>query len=315
MSAPPHVHDDLLEHLERWVGEELITRNEADAIARFEHRAEPSARRIPLVTEAIGYVGAALLVAAGSALAARFWDELPGAGRLAVLATVTVLLLGLGFAFRGSAEPAFGRLAGVLWLGGTVAAGGTAATAGVIVADLDGREAAIAAGLGAIAVAVPLYAIRRAALQHLALFGAGTLAVGSIFGIPDSVAPGVAVWAFGATWTAAGQTGRLPPTRAASALGSLTALIAALTIAATADAGLWLGLATAAALLAASVLRHDRVLLGFGVVGLFVFVLDTVARYLGGGAGMAIGLAGAGLAVLAAALLLARRGARGDRSA
>jgi len=43
------------------VNRALITRAEAEAIARFEQPGAPEPHRISLVTEAIGYVGAALL--------------------------------------------------------------------------------------------------------------------------------------------------------------------------------------------------------------------------------------------------------------
>ena len=77
------------------------------------------------------------------------------------------------------------------------------------------------------------------------------------------------------------------------------------------DAGLWLGLATAVVFLVASVIGRERVLLGFGAAGLFVFLLRTIQAYLGGG-GMVAGLAIAGIVVLVTALMLARRTARGQ---
>ena len=49
-----------------------------------------------------------------------------------------------------------------------------------------------------------------------------------------------------------------------------------------------------------------------GVVGLFGFTMATIQSYLGGGAGTVAGLAIAGLVVIAVALYLSRRTARGQ---
>lgn len=310
MSTSLHDHADLAKHLERWVDEELISRTEAEAIATFEQRGEVQPHRISLVTEAIGYVGAALLLAAGASLVSRFWGDTDELVRVTALAIATAVLFGLGWAFRASDEPAVGRLAGVLWVAAVGTAAGLAAVIAVDVANTEGRVPGFAAGLAATVVAIPLYVVRRKALQHIALFLGATLAVASAFGVEDSFVAGLAVWVFAAAWAVAGGTGILPPERAAYALGSFAMLMGAQGIADATDAGLWLGLATAAALLAASVVRHERVLLGFGVAGMFMFLLRTIQEYLGGGAAMAIGLAATGLVILVAALLMSRRTAR-----
>jgi hypothetical protein len=305
-------HPDLAKHLERWVDEELISRSEAEAIARFEQRGEARPHRISLVTEAIGYVGAALLLAAGASLVSRFWDDMDELARITVLAIATVVLLVLGWAFRSSTEPAVGRLTGVLWVGAVGTAAGLAAVIAIDVANADGRIPNLAAGLAAMAVAIPLYLLRRRALQHIALFLGTTLAVGSAFLVEESPVAGYAVWAFAALWIVVTWFGLVPPERAGFALGSLALLISAQAVAGVSDVGLWLGLAASAALLAASVVRHERILLGFGVVGLFGFLMATIQTYLGGGAGTVAGLAIAGLVVIAVALVLSRRTARGQ---
>jgi hypothetical protein len=227
-----------------------------------------------------------------------------------VLAIATAVLLGLGWSFRASVEPAAGRLAGVLWVAAVLTTAGLAGVIAVDVANTEGRVPGVAAGLAALAVAIPLYAVRRKALQHIAVFLSAALTIGSVFAVQDSWLPALAVFIFAAVWAIAGGRGSLPPERTAYALGSFAMLVAALNIAGTSHGGLWLGLATATGLLVASVLRHERVLLGFGAVGLFVFLLRTIGTYFGGGAGMAIGLAGAGLLVLVVALVLARRTGR-----
>lgn len=310
MSTSLNGHSDLAKHLERWVDEDLISRSEAEAIARFEQRGEVRPHRISLVTEAIGYVGAALLLAAGATLTSRFWDDMDELARITVLAIATLVLLALGWVFSSSPEPAVGRLGGVLWVGAVGSAAGLAAVIAVDVGNAEDRIPQLVAGLAATAAAVPLYVLRRKALQHIALFLGATLAVGSAFLVEESPTAGYAVWVFAAIWIVVTWFGLLPPERAGFALGSLAVLISAQTVAVVSEAGLWLGLAASAALLAASVVRHERILLGFGVVGLFGFTMGTIQTYLGGGAGTVAGLAVAGFVVIVIALLLSRRTAR-----
>ena len=120
---------------------------------------------------------AALLLAAGASLVSRFWDDMDELARVTVLVIATGALLVLGWVIRSSAEPAVDRLAGVLWVGAVGTSAGLAAVIAVDVANADGRIPNLAAGLAAMAVAIPLYLLRRKALQHIALFLGATLAV------------------------------------------------------------------------------------------------------------------------------------------
>jgi len=70
--------------------------------------------------------------------------------------------------------------------------------------------------------------------------------------------------------------------------------------------GLILGLASAAALLYLSVSLSEMVLLGFGTVGLFVFVLHLIDEYLADGLGGPLALLIAGIALLLVALMAVR---------
>lgn len=307
MSTSPFDATELFKHLDRWVDEELISRAEADAILRFEVRHEVRPHRISLVTEAIGYVGAALLMAAGITLASRFWDDADELSRITILAILTAILIGLGWGLRASLEPAIGRLSGVLWVLGTVTAAGLAGVIATDVAGAEGRVPGLASALAATVVATPLYIARRSALQHLALFVSGLFVVAMSFAETDAQGP--AMWLYSAAWLAAGWKHLLEPQQTASVAGAFGMLAGAEALASVNRAGLWLGLATAVVLLAASVMSRERVLLGFGVVGLFLFLLRTIQEYFGGG-GMVAGLAVAGVVVLVVALMIARRTAR-----
>lgn len=314
MSDSPSTNADLPKRLERWVDEELISRAEAEAIIRFETRGEVRPHRISLVTEAIGYVGAALLLAAGLTLASRFWEDAEALAKITILTFLTILLIGLGWALRASPEPAVGRLSGVLWVMGTVTTAGLVAVIAADIVDGEGRIPALASTLAATAVAIPLYAARKKTLQHLAMFAAGlAVLVAASVDSDGAGAQGVAIWVYSFAWLAAGWRDVLPPQRAAFVAGAFGTLMGAQTLADESDAGLWLGLVTAVVLLAGSVLGRDRALLGFGVVGLFIFLLRTIQEYFGGG-GMVAGLAIAGIAVLVVALVIARRTARQQMS-
>src|SRR4051794_3682831 len=70
--------------------------------------------RVSLLTEAVAYVGAVLLLAGGIAAVGRRWDELGGWGRAGVLAGAGVLFLAAGILVRRASEPALQRLAGVM---------------------------------------------------------------------------------------------------------------------------------------------------------------------------------------------------------
>ena len=85
---------------------------------------EPAHGRISLLTEAVSYVGAVLVLAgAGVALGQR-WDDLADGTRLGLLAGFALFFLGVGFVTRRSAEPALLRLTSVVWLIGTGALAG-----------------------------------------------------------------------------------------------------------------------------------------------------------------------------------------------
>ncbi|MCW2812039.1 MAG: putative rane protein, partial [Friedmanniella sp.] len=89
--------------LRRWVAHGLITQQEADAIAASEGwgpgpTAAAHPRRASVAAEALGYLGAVLVVVAASLLSARYWSQIPPAGRLALPAGAAVLLFVSGLA-------------------------------------------------------------------------------------------------------------------------------------------------------------------------------------------------------------------------
>jgi hypothetical protein len=101
-------------HFDEWVRASLITQTQADAIRTFEDRRTPRAS-VTLITEALGYLGAALAAAAAAVLVGRSWNEAsPGLRILPGVASL--VMVAAGWSLRRTEDAAIARLASVLWL-------------------------------------------------------------------------------------------------------------------------------------------------------------------------------------------------------
>jgi hypothetical protein len=307
-AADPALH----RKLQRWVTEALITPAEAAAIEGFEtaqaRRVETPSRRIPLVTEALGYLGAVLALVAGIVVASERWEDLDPLVRVTAIGVGAVTLFALGWLLRTNDEPAIGRLASVLWAlsSGLVLWLGWTLCSDVL--ETSDRTAGILSGSFTIVASGAYYLVLRRPLQQVALAVAIAFTLG--FAVFEPAPNGVVRWVMGVVWFLLGGANVLRPQRVALAVGGLLALESAMTLG-TADVpgvGFPLGLATAAALIAASVAMRETPLLVIGVIGLFVFLTRTVAYYFHGTLGAPIALLAAGAIVLAVAIVLARRG-------
>jgi hypothetical protein len=159
------------------------------------------------------------------------------------------------------------------------------------------------------------YALRRLPLQQLALYGALLVTVLGVVDALESVreqsfstiAWGLAVWAFGASWTALGATGRLEPSDVARLVGLATVLVGTQLIRVDAEVfGLWMGLASAALLVAVGVWRTDLVVLLGGAVGLFQWSPQLAIFYLADAIGTEVTLLIVGVLLLAVAFTFTR---------
>lgn len=305
---------ELHSHVERWVRASVITRQQAEAIWSFEGGPQPL-RRIPLVTEALGYLG--LLLIAGALLAVlgslraglRTWE--------AVLGGLTVLLFVGGWTLRAAEEPALSRLAGVQWLLSVAALAGLVGTGGVDL--LEGVDTArrtelvwTAVGVATTVCALPMYLRRRTAAQLLALFTATMIAVPAIAVLASAntsnVVGAVAAWAVGLAWLALLRRTAIQPASLALALSSLVIAFAPAWIGPGdhVPAALALGIASTAGLMAASVAWRQTTLLASGSAGLFVYLAWFIGRYLSDSLGLPLALLLGGIALLALAVLTAR---------
>lgn len=311
LDHPPAIDPALRERLHRWVAASLISPAEADAIGAFEARLrEVEPRRIPMITEALAYVGAALAAAAAVVLLGERWDELTPGVRVASVAT------GFAVAFVGGAllhgrrrDPAIVRLTSVLWAVATGLFGWLGWLIAYGLLDLRGRVPALVCGIAVTVLGGALYVDLREGLQQIALFAGVLTIVGASIG--DGTGLMVALWAIGVVWIVLGALHRLPPERAAFIGGPLVVLWAPMALGNGGDGvGVWIGLATAVMLVVASLVLREGVLLGFGTVGVFAYLIRVLVHLFGDTAAMPITLLIAGAVVIGLAVWLARRSTR-----
>lgn len=269
------------------------------------------AGRISLLTEAVAYVGAILVLAGGWAALARRWHDISDWGHVGAFAAGAALFLLIGLTVRGVPEPALQRLVGVVWL---LSVAGVGAAVGFAAHDVYGTSDEVTIlliGVSASVYAAALWLIRRRALQCAALFVALIVAIcGALdtfaHASANAVAYGLTLWAFGLLWALLGWRRYLEPMWVAVPLGILLALVAP-SVAVTDHGWVYaIGVLTAAAVMAVSVRLHNTVLLVVGTVGLFGYVTALVVRYFARSMGTPTALAVAGALILVMAALSAR---------
>lgn len=296
--------------LRRWEASGIITAAQAEEIRRHETSARPKPR-IPLIAEALGYLGTALVLSAALALAAQLWSDLPIAVRIAVLLAVTALLILAGWSIRNSVEPAVRRLASFLWLAAVAGAGFLADVVASDALDIE-TGFSIAIGIAMTSLAAALWLVRRTAPQLVGVFaGLAFLIAGisDILGGDDAF--GILLWVVGVIALISARLEFISPERTAYALSSIAVLVGAQWAAFeffsdTQGWGLALGLASALALQGLSVAWRSLVLLALGSAGVLMFVPQIVDEYFGDDIGGTTALLVSGVALLAVALVAVR---------
>lgn len=265
-------------------------------------------RRISLLTEAVGYIGAILVIAGGVAALSQNWRDIADASRLAILAVGAVVFLIAGWLTKASTEPAFRRLSAITWVISVAAFAGGAAVINHM-ADAHGKTIFLTVTTTATAYAITLWTLNRTAIQHLVMFGGILLSTAAIINFvvesPTSGIYGIALWMVSVAWALAGWSRRLEPWWAAAALGMAAALFAPSAI------GLmWalfvFGIGTAAAVMAIAVYAKFTPALALGAIAMLGYVTGAVAYYFGDRLGLPSALALTGLLVLATAVGVAR---------
>lgn len=316
--------DDLREALERWTEAGLLTHEQSEAISRFE-TARPAAEepssdrpetaasdRRSLGAEAVGYVGAALAIGAIAVLLGDVWDQLLVAGRVALVALLTVLLAAGGVALRGDDRPPLQRLTSALFSGGVLGVGWCALILGEDVLRLRSEDVALMVGVAATAAAWPAYVTRRRALPQLTLLVAILATIGALFSRspipPEPFWGGLIIWAVGIAWLLLGVGRWIPPPRVAEIAGGIVGLLA-IQVASFDDArrlALALALLTAGGLVMLAITSDRAHHLAVGAVALFVFVPQLVFELFGDAIGAPATLLVVGLLLVLLAVGLGR---------
>ncbi|HEY2265471.1 MAG TPA: hypothetical protein VGI96_22795 [Streptosporangiaceae bacterium] len=268
---------------------------------------------VSLLTEAVAYVGAILLLAGGIAAVSRQWDELGSWGRVGVLAGAGVFFLVAGALVRNVREPAVQRLAGVVWFLSVACAGGATGCAADGGYRSTGAVAVLAVGLVVTAYAAVLWLVRRRVWQNAALFGGLVIAIcgliATIAGGPGPVpvlAYALPLWGFGLAWAWLGRQRYVEPIWVTMPCGVVLALIAPALAAGEHGWMYAIGIATAAAAMAAAVPLRNTPLLALGTLAMFGYVTPAVIRYFHQSLGTPAALAATGALILGLAAVSAR---------
>jgi hypothetical protein len=300
------------EQLARWTAAGLIDPDQADRIeaAERERAAALPRRRLPLVAEVLGYVGAVIAVTAIVVTVRQIWTHVPAGVELATAGVISVGLLLAGAALRIGTDQALARLRSVLWLLSTVGAAAFVAVLTRKYVHLADKDVALTTAAAWLVCAVPLWWKTRSVLQHVAAFG-GAVAlletgIERIDPHAGSFAFGLALWLLALAWGIAVARGQLVPAPIGMLLSGAGVLVGAI-LAMDQTAGVPLAIATVAGLFAAGVLLHQVALIGIGAVGTFYVIPDVAHRYLPGSVAAPLAVAVVGLVLLGIALWLARQ--------
>ena len=262
--------------LARWQSAGLLTSDQATAIERFEldaetatHAAKPK-RRVPVVAEALGYLGGTLGIVGLVLLLTKYWPDIPTSGRVAMGVVGAVAFTAAGFLVPRDDEPALERLRQFVWLTATAAGGLTAGVLAVDVAKVDDAgTVALAIAATIAAHSALLWRNSSRPLQQFTSLVAGLVAAGTFADrLWTNGASGLLVWAVGLALLTAGVWHRTSTPAITVGVAAAGAVVGAAMTAAewrgpglllmTATVGLFLAIAGAAAPLRA---RDDRIIL------------------------------------------------------
>jgi lipid-A-disaccharide synthase-like uncharacterized protein len=272
---------------------------------------EPGRRRISLLTEAVAYVGAVLLLAGGIAAIGQRWKGIGDWGHVGVLAGAAAFFLLAGILVRQVREPAIQRLAGVVWFLSVACAGGAVGFATYHVYRNTGPVMVLAVGVGVTVYAAALWLVRRRALQNAALFAGLVIAIcGTIVTVGPGPDPALAfalpLWGFGLGWAGLGWQRYVEPIWVTMPCGVILALGAPGLATGKHGWAYAIGIATAAAAMAASVPLRNTPLLALGTLAMFSYVTSAVVQYFHRSLGVPAALAITGVLILGLAVVSAR---------
>lgn len=305
----------LEEQLAHWVALGLIDNDQAARIRAVEAGEESPAsqpdRSRSLVSEALGYVGGALVVVASLLLGGQVWEDLSDGARLALVGGASALLVGVGFGVPALPGTAGARLRSAVW---ALSTGAFAGFAGLLVVDtLDWQdERAAVAILGSTALqAAVLWSLSRSPVQQVTVFGplCGAAAAGAALLSPDGekwdVLPGIGVLLVAGTWLALALRDRIGPRVVAELLGGGGVVIGGAATQA-ADWGRVVSLVVLVGLVALALRLNEVLLLAVATLGMFLILPPLVTHWFPGALAAPLVLLGCGAALVLLALRAVR---------
>jgi hypothetical protein len=300
---------DLDESLARWREANLISEEQAEAIVRFETAAQP--HRSSLVAEVLGYLGGALAIVALWVFVAQYWGRLEVWAQLTLIGVLAVGFFAAGAWARTGSSEAIKRLAGFLWFLAVLGVAGWFAVFSDGILDVGGDAQVVWASVPTFVVAFALWLALRKVPQLVAMVVATHMMVLSLLAqIEPSPGDwfGIVVWSIGVAGMLLAWGGVLTPRGTSYGLGIVAILLGPTMASAGLDQPwpLWLGLLTAAALLAASVPLREILLLLGGAGAVFVFLPQLIFTYFRESLGVPVALFLSGVVLIGAALVIAR---------
>ncbi len=301
--------------LDRWVAAGLLSADQADAIAEHEGAraltrgtvvtaspppaASAPRRRIPVVAEALGYIGGILGTVGLVLLIGRYWDDMATVARVGIAGTAAVALVCAGWVVHEALDPALARLRWTLWLASTAAT----ALCAFVIADRalelhpDERIALVIAAAIAFESAV-LWWNRPRPIQQITTFAGLAVATGLLFEeFTSDTITGAALWLLGVTGLMLGVRRLTTLPTITLATGAIITVVGTFVVASVNEGvGLPLVCLDAGALLALALApdrglssRRDRIALGtIGTIALLQGLPQTLVWF-GRDAGIATG--------------------------
>ena len=270
----------------------------------------PAPRASSVLVEALGWLGAVIVVIGLGLLVGSWWSDLGAWGRIVLIGAVSAALVAGGFALPATTGPSV-RVRVALWLAGSL---GAAFAAGLLAQELTGRSderIGVVAALVSAAVSAALWWVGRHPLQHLATAVAlGVTAMLLVAWLGPSTYswlwPGLALAGVGTAWAGLSAAGVVRPEQVGLRVGAAMSVVGLLTTIG-GDAGRVIAVLGVAAWVGAALWRSDLVLLGMAALGALVTVPVLVGDWFPGALSAAVALLVVGGLLVGAAVLVARR--------
>ena len=306
------VHDESA-RAQTWVAAGLISAEQARAIVTFEAERTSTVRAatLPRWVEPVAYVGEALVAVALLLFGVEVWDSITAWARVALATVITLCLLVAGLLLQRSAEPAAQRAASFTWLLGLA---GVASVVGLLSTDVlaaSEETVAVATTAATLLMAATLYVAMRRVLQQIGLAVAAAALLIAILTTTASEDPrlvAVVLTGLGAVWLVLARAGWLLPAQVAWAIGSLLVLSIGF---GSVEGGtaLWsgMGVAVAVGLVGLATALDSRWVLAVGLLGLLVWIPQTVALVFEGSLAVPLAILVTGVMALAVAVAAVRR--------